>query len=70
MEPVWNKYLEFECNVGDLQSMQKVELIYLYRTQYMEQVENRRIQKILHKSDDLDDNNKKIETRSSQKTIS
>jgi hypothetical protein len=24
METVWNKYLEFECNVGDLQSMQKV----------------------------------------------
>ena len=24
MESVWNKYLEFECNVGDLQSMQKV----------------------------------------------
>lgn len=49
MESVWNKYLEFECNVGDLQSMQKVE--------------NRRIQKILHKTDDIDDPNKKIETR-------
>ena len=26
MESVWNKYLEFECNVGDLQSMQKVNM--------------------------------------------
>ena len=26
MESVWNKYLEFECNVGDLQSMQKVNI--------------------------------------------
>ena len=24
MEAVWNKYLEFECNVGDLTSMMKV----------------------------------------------
>jgi len=34
METIWSKYLEFECNVGDLQSMHKVE--------------NRRIEKILH----------------------
>ena len=27
------------------------------------QVENRRIQKILHRTDDIDDPNKKIETR-------
>ena len=30
MESVWNKYLEFECNVGDLQSMQKVNMKKLH----------------------------------------
>ena len=27
MEAVWNKYLEFECNVGDLTSMMKVRFL-------------------------------------------
>merc|ERR1711970_563526 len=48
MEPVWNKYLEFECNVGDLQSMQKVE--------------NRRILRLLG-DEETDENGKKTESR-------
>ena len=32
MEAVWNKYLEFECNVGDLTSMMKVWFFKLLGT--------------------------------------
>ena len=35
MESVWNKYLEFECNVGDLQSMQKVSMKNFTKDTYL-----------------------------------
>merc|ERR1712048_1386148 len=48
METVWNKYLEFECHVGDLTSMLKVE--------------NRRIEKLLNTNNE-EDNSKEKEKR-------
>lgn len=45
METVWNKYLEFECHVGDLTSMLKVE--------------NRRIEKLLNTNTEDGENKEK-----------
>ena len=61
METIWSKYLEFECNVGDLQSMQKVKGSF-WNNLWNFQVENRRIEKILHR-EATEDTPKKAEGR-------